>query len=48
VCWDSPHFSAVSRVVQPVTLVTLDVRARSNANALPGPAALARSLPSAA
>src|ERR1035438_4989945 len=38
VCMDSPHFSAVSRVVQPDTSSTLDVRARSNANGLSGPA----------
>src|SRR5580704_13437399 len=34
VCWDRPHFSAVSRMVQVVTSSSVGVRARSNANLL--------------
>src|SRR3984885_8466566 len=34
VYWVSPHFSAASLVVQPVTHTTLSVRAHSNANRL--------------
>src|SRR5580700_7141630 len=40
VCWDSPHFSAASLMLQVVTLTSLRVRVRSNAN---GPGRVAAS-----